>query len=103
MPPPIASIKAEVSKTLSPEIEALRQQLFESQAQAATLQATLNEFTSRQDTPIHTEIDYNRLVVAIQRLPSRTDLTDRITRFPSVLPQEFQSLTQSDLPLLFNR
>ena len=91
-PPPVASV--EVNEILTPEIETLREQLLESQAQTAILQAALEERTSPRAILARSEIDYDQLAAAMQRLRDNTDATVR-TAQPAA-PPATRSAKQAD-------
>jgi hypothetical protein len=93
----MASIEAD--ETPPPEIETLRQQLLESQAQTAILRVALDERISPQTTPVRSEIDYDLLAAAMQRLRPDSDVTARTVRSITI-PAESRSAKQADpLPL----
>src|ERR1700722_20873886 len=60
--------------TLQEEVETLQRQLAESESRAATFRATIEQF---REVPAFTDLDYERIAVAMQRLQSRDRSQDR--------------------------
>jgi hypothetical protein len=99
---PMASSTGTEDATLQEEIESLRRQLAESESRAATLRATIEE---TRDTPVFTDLDYERIAAAMNQQRSRDQSQDqdwdrRDHSLTALSEKERRSPKQPDPPLL---
>ena len=82
--------------TLQEEVETLQKQLAESESRAATFRATIEQF---REVPAFSDLDYERIAVAMQRLQSRDRSPDRSVT-AALSESTRRSPKQPDPPLL---